>query len=71
MTANKQRYVQSLSAGDDSRHKPERKQQQKKSACPVSVVTTDIIKGSLCEFDHKQGEIEDNHPGRGNNKKAD
>ena len=32
--------------------------------------TTDIIKGFLCEFDHKQGEVEDNHPGRGNNKKA-
>ena len=30
----------------------------------MNVVTTDIIKGSLREFDHKQGEIEDNRPGR-------
>lgn len=36
----------------------------KKSACPVNVVTTDIIKGSLFEFLHRRGEIEDNHPGR-------
>lgn len=61
VTKNKPGYVQSLSAGDESTHKLE---QQKKSACPVTVVTTDIIKGSLREFDHKQREFEDNRLGR-------
>lgn len=28
----------------------------------MNAVTTDIIKGSQCEFDHKLGDIKDNHP---------
>lgn len=63
VTTNKPGYGQSLSTGDESRHKAGGNS-NKKSACPVNVVTTDIIKGSLCEFDHKRGEIGDNHPGR-------
>lgn len=63
VTTNKPRYAQSFNTEDESRHKPERKQQQK-TAGMSSVVTTVIIKGSLCEFDHKQREIEDNHQGR-------
>lgn len=56
-------YRQSLSTWDESRHEVGRNV-SKMSACPVNVFTTDIIKGSLCEFDHNQGEIEDNHLGK-------
>lgn len=59
----KPRYVQSISTEDESMQTGE-KTATKKFVYPMNVVTTDIIKGSQCEFDHKQGEIEDNHPGR-------